>query len=119
MGKIAALVISLIACFLLSQVTPTEQVAATNSVFFPADASCVENQIICTILLIFNWLAIGVGTVVVIMVIVGAIQYMTASGSQDQAKKGIKTIRNAIVALLLYLVMWALLNFLVPGGMFG
>ena len=77
-------------------------------------------SIIDTARVIFNWVAIGVSTVVVIMVVIGAIQYMTAGGSQEQAKKGIEIIRNAILALVLYMIMWALLNFLVPGGsLFG
>ncbi|GHU07718.1 hypothetical protein FACS189431_2750 [Alphaproteobacteria bacterium] len=72
-----------------------------------------------TVRLVFDWLAIGVSIVVVLMVIVGAIRYMTAGGNQEGAKKGIEIIRNAIIALVLYMVMWALLNFLVPGGVFG
>jgi len=78
-----------------------------------------SDTLISNILMVFNWLAVGVGTVVIIMVIIGAIQYMTASGAQERAKKGIETIRNALLALVLYMVMWALLNFLVPGGLFA
>jgi heme exporter protein D len=68
--------------------------------------------------LFFNWLAIGVGVVVVIFVVVGAIQYITAAGNQEQAKKAIERIRNAVLALGLYLIMWALMNFIIPGGVF-
>jgi hypothetical protein len=71
-----------------------------------------------TVTTIFNWAAIGVGVVVVIMVIVGAIQYTTAGGSQERSKKAIEIIRNAILALAFYLLMWAFLNWLVPGGLF-
>ena len=77
-----------------------------------------DDAIMDVIMSIFNWLSVGVATVVIIFVVVGAIQYMTAAGSQDKAKKGIETIRNAIMALGLYFIMWTLLNFLVPGGVF-
>jgi hypothetical protein len=70
------------------------------------------------IVIILNWMLIGVGTVVIIFVVVGGIQYTTAAGNQESAKKGIEKIRNAVIALALYLVMLALLNFLVPGGIF-
>jgi len=78
-------------------------------------------SIMCTITVIFNWLAIGVSAVVVIMIVVGAIQYMTGGkgGEDKKAKQGMTTIRNAIIALVLYMIMWAFLNFLLPGGPFG
>jgi uncharacterized membrane protein len=75
--------------------------------------------ILALILVIFNWVAVGVGTIVLLMIIVGAIRYMTARGSADQAKKGLDIIRNALMALGLYIAMWSLLNWLVPGGIFG
>ena len=73
-----------------------------------------------TVVIIFNWAAVGVAIVVVAMIIVGAIQYITGSkgGEDKKAKAGMGTIRNAIIALVLYMIMWSLLNFLVPGGVF-
>jgi hypothetical protein len=72
------------------------------------------------IMTIFNWLSVGVVVVVIIFVVVGAIQYMTGSqgGSGEKTSGGIGTIRNAILALGLYFIMWALVNYLVPGGVF-
>jgi hypothetical protein len=78
-----------------------------------------ETAIMDTIVTIFNWFSVGVATIVVVFIVVGAIQYMTATGNQDKTKKGIETIRNAIIALVLYLIMWVLLNYLVPGGVFS
>jgi cation transporter-like permease len=90
----------------------------TSDTYF--DWECEEEGNITRIIInIFNWLAIGVGSIAVIMVIVGGIIYMTAHDSQEQAKKGITFIRNAIIALGLYMVMWTLLNWLVPGGIFS
>jgi hypothetical protein len=78
-----------------------------------------DNIIIDTIITIFNWASVGVGLVVIAIIVVGAIQYMTAAGSQERSKKGMEMIRNAVLALILYLVMWAFLNYLVPGGLFA
>jgi hypothetical protein len=79
-----------------------------------------DNPIMDVIMTIFNWLSVGVVVVVIIFVVVGAIQYMTGSqgGSGEKASGGISTIRNAVMALGLYFVMWALVNYLVPGGVF-
>jgi hypothetical protein len=78
-----------------------------------------DNAIMEVIMSIFNWLSVGVVVVVIIFVVVGAIQYMTGSqgGSGEKASGGISTIRNAVMALGLYFIMWALINYLVPGGL--
>lgn len=78
-----------------------------------------EDQITPLFLTIFNFLAIGVSVAVVGGIIYGAITYMTAGGSPERAKKGLEIIRNAVIALVLYFAMFALLNFLVPGGLFS
>lgn len=76
-------------------------------------------NIIWTILTIaVNFLAAGVGIVVVAGIVFGAITYATAAGSAEQAKKGIGFVRNAVIALLLFIFMYAIINFLVPGGLF-
>ena len=67
---------------------------------------------------VVNFLAVGVGLAVVTGIVVGAVMYTTAAGSADQAKKGIGYIRNAVIALLLFIFLSALVNFLVPGGLF-
>ncbi len=65
-----------------------------------------------------NFLAAGVGLAVVAGIVFGAVTYATAAGSADQAKKGIGYITNAVIALLLFIFMYAIINFLVPGGLF-
>lgn len=64
-----------------------------------------------------NFLAAGVGLAVVAGIVFGAVTYATAAGSADQAKKGIGYITNAVIALLLFVFMYAIINFLVPGGL--
>lgn len=90
----------------------------TNT-FFNWGCDSGDTAIMDTIIQIFNWLSIGVVTVIIVVVVVGGIQYMTAGGNSDNAKKAKERILNAIIALGLYLAMWVLLNYLVPGGMLG
>lgn len=78
-----------------------------------------DNVIPRLIIVILNWALVGVGTVVIIFIIIGGIMYMTAAGSQERAKNGVTMIRNAILGLVLYLVMITVLNFLIPGGLFS
>lgn len=102
-------------------VNPLTKFAATcgnTETFFNWGCDNPDNPIMDVVITIFNWLSIGVVTVVIVVVVVGGIQYMTAGGNSDNAKKAKDRIRNAIIALGLYLIMWSLLNYLVPGGVF-
>ena len=78
-----------------------------------------SNNIIIIVLTLFNWLSVGVLIAVIIGLIIGGIMYSTAQGNAEQAKKGTKQMTSALLALGLYFIMWALLNFLVPGGVFN
>lgn len=78
-----------------------------------------DNQIMNVLVTILNWLAIGVSVVVLIGIVYGAVMYASAGGNEAQTKKAIGIIRNAIIALLLYFGMWAILQYLIPGGVFS
>lgn len=67
---------------------------------------------------IYQWMAAGVGVAVTIGVVYGAIMYASAGGNEAQTKKAVEIIRNAVIALVLFFLMYAILNFLTPGGMF-
>lgn len=62
-------------------------------------------------------LAALVGVVVVISIIIGGIQYSSSAGDPQAAQAAQKRIRNAIIALVVFIFLYALLNFLVPGGL--
>lgn len=68
---------------------------------------------------IINWLTMGVGIAVVAGIVFGAVRYITSDGNPGQAQQGMSVITNAIIGLLLYLFMYAIINFLVPGGLFN
>ena len=75
-----------------------------------------QNLITVVFLTIANWMAIGTTIAVVAGIIYGAVLYITASGDSGKAKKAIGVIRSAVVALILYFAMYAIINFLIPGG---
>ncbi len=63
-----------------------------------------------------NFLAALVGVVVVISVVIGGIQYSTSAGDPQKASAARARIRNAIIALITFIFLYGLLNFLIPGG---
>lgn len=68
---------------------------------------------------IFNFIAAGVGILAIAGIIMGGIQYATASGDSSKASQGVNVIVNAVIGLLLFIFMFALINWLVPGGLFS
>lgn len=63
-------------------------------------------------------LSAGVGIVVVIMIIVGGIQYSAAGGDAQKVAAAKSKIFNALLALVAYLFLAAVLQWLIPGGWF-
>lgn len=69
--------------------------------------------------MVLQFLSAGVGIVVVLMLVIAGVQYITAVGDPGNIKKAKERIVNAITALLLFIFGYAILNFLIPGGLFG
>lgn len=72
--------------------------------------------IISYLLTAINALSALVGIVVVIMIVVGGIQYSASRDSPQMVSAARDRIRNAILGLIAYLFIYALLQYLVPGG---
>ena len=58
------------------------------------------------------------GIAVVAGIVFGAVTYASAGGNKKKKKKGISFVTNAVIALVLFIFMYAIINFLVPGGLF-
>jgi len=65
---------------------------------------------------IINLLSAVVGLVVVIGVLFGAIQVSSSAGDPQKAANGKGHIRNALLGLLAYILLYAFLQFIIPGG---
>jgi hypothetical protein len=63
-----------------------------------------------------RFLSIAVGLAVVIGILIGGLQYIASAGDPQKAAAGKKHIWNAVLALIVYLFLFAMLNFLIPGG---
>lgn len=78
---------------------------------------CGEDGIMIYLTAIIKFLTAGVGMVVIIMIVVGGIQYTTSGGDPNGVAAAKGRIVNAIIALLLFIFAAAILNFLIPGGL--
>jgi hypothetical protein len=58
---------------------------------------------------------VGVG--VLTSIIIGGIQYSSSGGDPSKASAAKNRIRNAIIALVAFILLSAMLNFLIPGGL--
>jgi hypothetical protein len=70
------------------------------------------------LILVINILSAGIGIAAVGGVVYGSIMYTASGGSVEQTKKAREIIANTIVGIVLYIAMWAFLNYIIPGGMF-
>lgn len=61
----------------------------------------------------------GVGILCLIGISIGGIIYATAGGDTSKTKQGISYIVNALIALAVFVFLFVLLNFMVPGGFFN
>jgi hypothetical protein len=65
---------------------------------------------------VINLLSAVVGVAVVIGVIYGAIQVSSSAGDPQKSAKGKEHIRNALLGLMAYILLYAFLQFVIPGG---
>ncbi|GAC1392787.1 MAG: hypothetical protein NVSMB46_09530 [Candidatus Saccharimonadales bacterium] len=57
------------------------------------------------------------GILITIIIIVGGIQYSSAGGDPQKVANAKKRIYNAIFALIAFLLLFGVLNFVIPGGL--
>lgn len=81
---------------------------------------CVQSDPITKdLLLIVNVISAGVGLAVIAMIIVGGIQYSVAGDNAQAVSAAKQKITNALIALFAYLFIFAFIQWLIPGGLFG
>jgi hypothetical protein len=119
---------ALVVAGLLAVVTPVATFAASCGGVDTSIISCdqtggsgsgIDNSGVWGILLLaINILTAGVGVAAVGGIVYGAVLYTTAAGAPEQIKKAMEIIRNVVIGIVAYALMYAVLNFLVPGGIF-
>jgi|GEM_PF-3946828 len=85
--------------------------------FGDCDNKAVGIQCLVNEILLFMSIAIGI--LVVGGVTWGGIIYSTSQGNPAQAQKGTTIIGNSALGLILYLLLYAIVEWLVPGGAFS
>ena len=82
------------------------------------DECLKDNELIKFIKVAVNIMSALVGVVVTAMIVLGGIQYASAGGSPNATSAAKKRIFNAIFALIAYLFLFVILEWLLPGGLF-
>lgn len=83
------------------------------------DASVEQTGLWGILKLVINILTAGVGILAVGGIVYGSILYTSAGGSSEQTKKAMGIITNVVIGLVAYALMYAITNFLIPGGLFS
>lgn len=121
---IAFSTVTLVLIGMMSIVVAPVALAATtcNGIETSLDYHCNDYQtdsISAILMTVINFMAVGVGIAVVAGIAWGGLTYSRSGGDSAAAKEGMDTIRNAIIGLALFLGLWALANFFIPGGAFN
>ena len=61
----------------------------------------------------------GVILLAIAGVVYGSVLYTSAGGNQEQVKKARTVITNVVIGVLLFVLMFGLANWLIPGGVFN
>lgn len=77
-----------------------------------------SNPIVQDLNQIVNFLGAAVGVVVVGSIILGGIQYATASENSSAVSQAKQRILNGVIALVAFIFLFAFLQWLIPGGVF-
>lgn len=65
-----------------------------------------------------RFMTIGVGVAVIIAIIAAGVRYSTSQGNAEVTESAKNNIQNAVIALIVYVFIFAIIQYLVPGGLF-
>ena len=83
------------------------------------DATEIEDTGIWSLLIIaINVFTGGVGVAALAGIVYGAVTYTSAGGSPEKVKKAMNIFTNVVIGVVAYALMFSLLNFIIPGGLF-
>lgn len=86
-----------------------------------SNAYCKTNHSALTDILyaFVRFLTDGVGLVVIASLIIAGIQYITSTGNPESTQKAMSRIRSSVIALLVFIFAYAILNYIIPTGFFN
>ncbi|OVE79236.1 hypothetical protein BVY00_00985 [bacterium G20] len=78
-----------------------------------------QSPIVHDLNIVVDFLSGLVGVVVLGVIILGGIQFATAGDKAEAVSAAKKRITNGVIALVAFLFIFAFLQWLIPGGIFG
>jgi hypothetical protein len=84
-----------------------------------AYCSGTHSPLIDLLFAIIRFLSKGVGIVVIGSIIVGGIQYIGSRGEPNATSMAINRIRSSVIALIIFIFAFAILNYIIPAGFFN
>ena len=110
---------------LTSPVLAAECGSATTSIISckadktTTDGKVENNAIWKLLIMVLNIMIAGVGVLAVAGIVWGSVLYASAGDRPEQTKKAKEIIFNVVLGLLAFGLMYSVLNFLIPGGVFN
>lgn len=83
------------------------------------NASAKDSGVWGLLILALKIMTAGVGIAAVGGIVYGSLLYASARDSAEQTKKAIGVITNVVIGIVAYGLMFIILNFLIPGGIFS
>lgn len=122
--KILAMVMAVAMIFGVVFALPQKTFAAEcggvpTSVIDCEDSGENGGGIFAILLIVLNVLTFGIGIAGTLGIIIAGIMYLTARDDQGQLVKAKNMLINIVIGLVAYAVMWAFLQWLLPGGIIG
>ncbi len=68
---------------------------------------------------LIRFLTAGIGLVMVASIVYAGVQYASSEGNPEATVAAKKRIQNALIGLIFYIFIFALVQYLVPGGLFA
>jgi len=90
--------------------------AACSTAILPPEW-CEPDGVWKILAFVVSILTVGVGILATLGLIVSGIQYTTAGDSTEKTTKAKKRILEIVIGLAAYALLWAVANWLIPGGL--
>jgi hypothetical protein len=77
----------------------------------------IGNPILDALFAIIRFLSYGVGLVIIASTIVAGIQYSASRGDPNATAQALGRVRNNLIALLIFILSFPIINWLIPNGL--
>lgn len=98
----------------VNQKTHADGATILTSCWNKAEGGGNGEGIVCILTMVVDVLTVGIGVLGVLGITVVGIQYLTAGGSEEQTRKAKRRLFEIIIGLVGYVLIYALLKFLMP-----